>query len=283
MTSRTIILTVLTLVAFAANSILCRMALKAELIDPASFTQIRILSGAAFLAPFFYLRRAAVLPLRRRDWRPAAALFIYAVAFSFAYVSLSAAAGALILFGAVQFTMIGADLARGARPGLAQWAGVAIAFAGLVYLFAPGLSAPPLVGAALMAAAGAAWGVYSLMGKGEADPVAATARNFALAAPLAFAATLLSGGAHVAPQGAILAVLSGALASGAGYVVWYRALKGLSTMNAAVVQLAVPAIAALGGVLLLGETMTLRLAVASALILGGIYLAIRKTPRGRAR
>ena len=142
MAGRTILLTAITLVAFAANSVLCRMALKADLIDPATFTEIRMLSGALFLAPFFYARRASVLPIRWRDWRPAAALFLYAIAFSFAYVSLSAGAGALILFGVVQITMISVGVAKGARPKALQWAGVAIAFAGLVYLLAPGLSAP---------------------------------------------------------------------------------------------------------------------------------------------
>lgn len=273
---RIVLLTAATLVAFAANSILCRMALKAELIDPASFTQIRLLSGAAFLAPFFYLRRARVTPLRLCDGWAAAALFVYAAAFSFAYVTLDAAAGALILFGAVQFTMIGAGVAAGARPGLGQWAGVATAFAGLVYLLAPGLAAPPPAGAALMAAAGVAWGAYSLMGRNDADPVAGTARNFLLAAPLALALILSPGAKTAEPSGIMLAIVSGAIASGAGYVIWYSALRGLTTMSASVVQLAVPIIAALGGVFVLDEALTVRLAIASVLTLGGIYLAIRK-------
>lgn len=269
-------LTALTLIAFAANSVLCRMALNADLIDPASFTEIRMLSGAAFLAPFFILRRKFILPLRLSDWRPAAALFTYAVAFSFAYVSLSAATGALILFGVVQITMIGFGVVKGARPNALQWTGVALAFGGLVYLLAPGLCSPPLASAALMASAGAAWGAYSLMGKGERDPVAATARNFALAAPAAVLMVFLPGEKSIALGGAALAVASGAIASGAGYVIWYRALKGLTAMRASVVQLAVPVIAASGGVLLLGEAVTLRLAIASLFVLGGIYLAIRR-------
>jgi len=276
MTSRTLVLTSVTLIAFAANSVLCRMALKAELIDPATFTEVRMLSGALFLAPFFYARRAAVMPFAGRDWLPAAALFLYAIAFSFAYVSLSAAAGALILFGVVQITMISVGVVRGARPGALQWAGVAIAFAGLVYLLVPGLSAPPLRGAALMAVAGVGWGAYSLMGKGETDPVAGTARNFLLAAPLSIALLLWPAETHATGGGVALAIVSGAFASGAGYVIWYSALKGLATVSASVVQLAVPAIAALGGVVFLSEAMTLRLIVGSILILGGIFLAGRK-------
>ncbi len=275
MTRQTFILTVLTLIAFAANSILCRMALKAEIIDPVSFTQIRLFSGVVFLAPFFYMRRAAILPIKRQDFRAAAALFVYAIAFSLAYVSLDAGAGALILFGMVQLTMIGAGIAGGLRPGALQWAGVALAFAGLIYLLAPGFTAPPLAGAALMALAGVAWGAYSLLGRGEADPTGATARNFLLTLPLVLLLFLATHEMRIEPAGVALAVLSGAIASGAGYVIWYRALKGLTTVNASVVQLAVPAIAALGGVALLGEMLTLRLAIASVLILGGIYLSIR--------
>ena len=275
MTRQTFFLTILTLIAFAANSVLCRMALKAELIDPVSFTQIRLFAGAVFLAPFFYRHREALLPIKRRDFGGALALFVYAIAFSLAYVSLDAGAGALVLFGVVQLTMVGVGVAGGARPGLVQWAGVVLAFAGLTYLLGPGLTAPPLAGAGLMAVAGVAWGVYSLLGKGEHNPVGATARNFALAAPLALLLFLVTSEVHIEPQGFALAALSGAIASGAGYVIWYRALKDLTTVNASVVQLAVPAIAALGGVALLGEALTLRLVVASLLILGGIYLTTR--------
>lgn len=277
---KTALLTLLALVAFAANSVICRLALKDGAIDPVSFTQVRLLAGAAFLAPFFWIRRKALWPPKSADWRPAAALFVYAIAFSLAYVTLSAAAGALILFGVVQFTMIGAGAARGERPkGLALF-GVAAAFAGLVYLMTPGLAAPPLAGAALMAVAGLAWGAYSLFGKGAGDPVGATARNFLFAAPVAALIGLAPHTAQLSMEGAALAALSGALASGAGYVVWYRALRDLSSLDASVVQLAVPVIAALGGVALIGEAVTARLAIASALILGGIFIAIRA---GRAR
>ena len=279
MTRQTFFLTVLTLLAFAANSLLCRMALKAELIDPVSFTQIRLFSGALFLVPFFYAKREILLPIKIADGRAALALFVYAVAFSLAYVSLDAGVGALILFGMVQFTMIGFATLKGSRPGVMQCAGIAAGLAGLVYLTAPGLSAPPLGGAMLMAAAGIAWGVYSLLGKTEADPVGATARNFLLTLPFLFLLFLTPRSAHVSWHGVALAIASGAIASGAGYVIWYRALKGLSTMNASIVQLAVPAIAALGGIALLSEPLTMRLLIASVLILGGIYLSIRFSER----
>ncbi len=276
---QTLALTIFTLIAFAANSLLCRMALKAELIDPISFTQIRLASGALFLAPFFYLKRAQLLPIKIADSRAALALFVYAIAFSLAYVNLDAGAGALILFGIVQFTMIGVAIAKGSRPVMMQWAGIAAGLAGLIYLTALGLSAPPLGGALLMAAAGIAWGVYSLLGKTEADPVGATARNFLLTLPFVFLLFLTPRSVSVSLHGVALAIASGALASGAGYVIWYRALKGLSMTNASIVQLAVPIIAAIGGILLLTEPLTMRLLIASVLILGGIYLSIRFSQR----
>ena len=279
MTRQTFFLTVFTVLAFAANSLLCRMALKAELIDPVSFTQIRLFSGALFLAPFFYAKREILWPIKAADGRATLALFIYAIAFSLAYVSLDAGAGALILFGMVQFTMIGFAILKGSRPGAMQWTGIATGLAGLVYLTSPGLSAPSLGGALLMAAAGIAWGAYSLLGKTEADPVGATARNFLLTLPFLFLLFLMPRSAHASLHGVALAIASGALASGAGYVIWYRALKGLSTMNASIVQLAVPVIAALGGIALLSEPLTARLLVSSVLVLGGIYLSIRFSQR----
>ena len=274
-TWRTGVLTTLAMIAFAANSILCRMALKDELIDPVSFTQIRLAAGALALFPFLLARRARVLPIRPRDLAPAFALFAYSIGFSLAYVGLDAAAGALILFACVQISMIAIGAASGARPKALEWTGFAVAFAGLVYLLSPGLSAPPVASALLMAAAGVAWGVYSVLGRGAADAVAATARNFALALP--FAALLLLAGApwsDAAPAGVGLAVLSGAVTSGLGYVIWYAALKGLSAMAAPIVQLSVPVIAAAGGVALLGEPLTFRLALASVFILGGIFVTV---------
>jgi len=277
MSRRTLLLlTTLALVAFAANSVLCRMALRDALIDPISSTQIRLAAGALTLAPFLFARRDHILPVRARDIAPAAALFAYALAFSLAYVSLEAGAGALILFAAVQISMIGIGVIRGARPTPLEWSGLVISFVGLSYLLAPGLSAPPIASALLMMLAGAAWGVYSILGKKEPDPVAATARNFTLTLPLV--AVLFVAGApwtEATPAGIALAAASGAIASGLGYVIWYAALRDLNAMAAPIVQLAVPAIAALGGVALLSEPLTIRMLIASALILGGILVALR--------
>jgi drug/metabolite transporter (DMT)-like permease len=283
MRSHTGLLTVLTLLAFAANSVLCRIALKQDLIDPIAFTQIRLLSGAFVLTPFLIRRRTDLFPLRAGHWQSALALFVYAITFSLAYVALDAGTGALILFALVQISMIGLGIMAGARPGLLEWTGLGVAFAGLIYLFAPGLSAPPLVGALLMAVSGIAWGIYSRLGRGEADPIASTARNFILTVPLAL--LLFLGGpswSSAAPAGIALAVASGALASGIGYVLWYSALKGLPNMTASVAQLAVPIIAAIGGILFIGESVSLRLAISTALILGGIYVTIRGGAKDKA-
>jgi drug/metabolite transporter (DMT)-like permease len=277
---RTLPLTLAALAAFAANSVLCRMALAEGQIDPVSFTQIRLASGALVLLPFFWRRRASVWPPRATDWRPALALFVYAIGFSLAYVALDAGTGALILFATVQVSMIGFGIAGGDRPGPVEWAGLAVALAGLGWLLVPGLHAPPVWAAALMGAAGIAWGVYSLMGRGEADPVAATARNFVFTVPLGLA-LFLSGPPLTEAQaaGIGLAVASGALTSGLGYVIWYAALRGLTPMSASIVQLSVPAVAAAGGIVFLGEALTLRLAAATALILGGIYVTVRASRR----
>jgi drug/metabolite transporter (DMT)-like permease len=278
--ARTLILTVVTLVAFAANSIFCRLALKQDLIDPVAFTQVRLLSGAFVLFPLLFLRRGQRL-LVPGFWRPAVALFAYAIAFSLAYVAMGAGTGALILFATVQITMIGLAMLRGLRPGVLEWLGLGVAFAGLVLLVAPGVSAPPGASALLMAVAGVAWGIYTVLGKGEGDPIHATARNFVLAIPLSlalFAAGPLWSGA--APEGIALAAVSGGVTSALGYIFWYAALKGLGTMQASIVQVASPVLVAIGGILFLGESFTLRLLVAAALILGGIVLTIRA---GRSR
>lgn len=272
---RTALLTLFTMIAFAANSILCRMALGAAAIDPVSFTTIRIVSGAVVLVFLARMVARNAPSLARTGWKSPAALFIYAIAFSFAYLSLDAGVGALILFGAVQVTMIGAGLARGERPHPGQWIGLALAVGGLLYLMFPGATAPPVGGALLMAAAGVAWGVYSLRGGGAVNPIALTAFNFGRAsaftlATSVFALRLLD----ITPRGAILAVLSGAVTSGLGYALWYRALRGHTATSAAIVQLSVPIIAALGGGALLDEVFTLRLGIASAITLGGVLLAI---------
>jgi drug/metabolite transporter (DMT)-like permease len=263
------------LVAFAANSILCRLALRSGAIDAANFSLIRLGSGALMLAAVVAASRHRAAADSRRNWASALLLFGYASAFSVAYLSLSASTGALILFGSVQATMIVVGLGTGERPHPLQWVGLVLALGGLAYLVSPGLTAPSFKGSVLMAGAGAAWGVYSLRGRGVAAPLRVTADNFALAtAPAFLLALLLLRGMVVTPRGAALAVASGSITSGLGYVAWYGALRGLSATRAAIVQLAVPVIAAAGGVVLLGEAVSTRLVLASLAVLGGVGMAI---------
>ncbi len=271
----TLLLTVLALVAFAANSLLCRLALRGGAIDPASFTGLRLLSGAAMLLVVSGMRPNPGGAAPRRAWYPAAMLFLYAAAFSLAYVSLSAGTGALILFGAVQVTMLMAAMRQGERPGAMQWTGLFAAVAGIVYLVLPGLAAPSPVGALLMATAGVAWGLYSVWGRGSADPLGQTRRNFVLTIPMVAVFVLAwLPRLEVTGRGALLAVISGAVTSGLGYVIWYRALRGLSGVTASLVQLATPVLAAVGGIVFLAEPLSTRLVVATALVLGGIGLAV---------
>lgn len=271
---RTALLTALALLAFAGNSILCRMALGSHAISPAGFTAVRLGTGAAALWLLVALRSGGV-PKHAGQWTSAAALFAYAAAFSFAYVSLGAGTGALILFGAVQLTMILAGLRAGERPAAAEWIGLGLAVSGLVVLAFPGLTSPAPAGAALMAAAGVAWGVYSLRGRGSAEALRNTAGNFLLTVPMAALLLAVAGGtAGWTARGALLAAISGALASGVGYAIWYTALPSLTATRAALVQLLVPVIAAAGGVALLGEAVPLRLPIAAALVLGGVALAV---------
>jgi drug/metabolite transporter (DMT)-like permease len=268
-------LTAFAMTAFAANSLLCRLALRDGHIDPASFTSLRLVSGALVL--WILVRASRQGRGRGGNWVSAFALFAYAAAFSYAYISLPAGAGALLLFGAVQATMLLSGLRSGERLGPLQTTGLILALAGLAFMLLPGLSAPPLIGTCLMLAAGVAWGVYSLRGRGAANPADTTAGNFLRAAPLALVlSTVMLPRLHADATGAGYALASGALASGLGYVVWYAALKGLSATRAAVVQLSAPVIAAFGGVLLLGESVTPRLLVASCAILGGVALAVMK-------
>lgn len=282
---RLALLTLLALIAFAANSILCRLALGNELIDPISYTIVRLLSGAIVLA---ILARAW-----RGSWWAAVLLFLYAAPFSLAYVELTTGTGALIAFSAVQLTMIGASIISGRHPRLMEWLGLGLAMAGLYLLVRPGLAAPSPIGALMMSVAGASWGLYSLIGRRSTDPLLETAGNFARASLLA----LLLGGVilvaqnqgllrslpvgiapaisiHVSPVGLLLAVSSGAVTSALGYVVWYAALRGLAATRAALVQTSVPVLAAIGGILLLGEPATPRLAVAGGMILTGIVLTL---------
>ncbi|HEX7635279.1 MAG TPA: DMT family transporter [Noviherbaspirillum sp.] len=277
---RTVALVATAMLAFAANSLLCRLALQQGSIDPASFASIRLVSGALALIVIAKVRTGHSLS-SHADWISAVMLFAYIAFFSFAYLALSAGTGALILFGCVQLTMLGAGLRAGEMFDAIAWFGLALAFAGLVYLVSPGIEAPPLFGAASMAIAGVAWGVYSLRGRNVIDPLAATAGNFARAALPAIALNLaFISGSHISKGGFILAVASGAITSGAGYVVWYAALRHLSAMRAATVQLSVPLIAAIGGAVFLSETVTPRLTVAAFAILGGIALVL--TRRGRS-
>lgn len=271
--ARVLILSLLAMLAFAANSLLCRLALKETGIDAASFTTIRLISGALVL--WLIVRLCGNGQRPGGNWRSGMALFAYAACFSFAYIDLSAATGALLLFGAVQATMIGVGLWRGERLRPLQLAGLAAALGGLAWLMLPGLAAPPLKEALLMLAAGAAWGVYSLRGRGAGDPTCVTAGNFLRAAPLAAALSmLLFPWMAMDSLGAWYAVLSGALASGVGYAIWYAALPGLSATTAATMQLSVPVIAAAGGVVLLGEPLGWHLVLASLAILGGVALVI---------
>lgn len=270
-------LTLLALLAFAGNSLLCRAALRDTAIDPASFTLLRILAGAAVLAVLVALRSPAAL--RAGSWTSATALFAYAIAFSYAYIGLSAGSGALILFGAVQSSMLGWALLRGERFGAVQTLGFVLAIAGLVGLLLPGLSAPPLAAALLMLLAGVAWGVYSLRGRGAGDPTAVTAGNFLRAVPMALGAIALAllvapASVQIDVPGSVYAIASGALTSGLGYAIWYRALPLLRASTAATVQLSVPVITALAGVLLLSEPLSLRLVLASIAVLGGVALVV---------
>jgi drug/metabolite transporter (DMT)-like permease len=275
--SRTGALTAVALCAFAGNSLLCRLALTRTTIDAASFTTIRVLSGAIML--LLIVRFRSGVRHAGGSWASALALFVYAAGFSFAYVKLTAGTGALLLFGAVQATMISVGVLRGERLSILQSGGLLIAYAGLIGLVLPGLAAPPLLSAALMVLAGVAWGVYSLRGKGVGDPTAVTAGNFARAIPFAL---LVSGLAvrqrSVDSSGVLYAIASGALASGVGYSIWYTALRTLPATTAATVQLSVPVIAAVGGILLLHEPLTVRLATAACAILGGVALVVL-TPR----
>lgn len=279
---RTFTLTAATMVAFAANSLFCRQALGVGHIDPVAFTAVRLTSGALILAVLVAASdvNGTRAVFRQGNWRSATALLVYAIAFSLAYVTLEAGAGALILFAFVQATMIGVGLWRGHRPGRTEWAGMLIAMAGLAYLLSPGLNAPPALGAALMALAGIAWGAYSLFGRTAQSPTAATAGNFLRAAPLMLVlAVFMWPNLYADIDGLLLAVASGALASGIGYAIWYAALPGLAASTAATVQLTVPAIAAVGGVVFLDESFTLRLVLASILILSGVALSIQGRQR----
>ena len=268
-------LTILAMVAFAGNSLLCRAALKQTEIDAASFTSIRLLSGVIILWLLVSLRRSRTSEDGQGNWLSAIALFIYAAGFSYAYISLETGAGALLLFGAVQATMIGYGFYKGERLNKLQSIGLILAFAGIIGLMLPGLSAPPLIGSVVMLTAGIAWGIYSIRGKGAGDPTLISAGNFLRTIPfvaILTAVTLNSQSLDTA--GIWYAVASGALASGLGYAIWYSVLPSLKSTTASTVQLSVPVIAAIAGIVFLSEPLTMRFALASIALLGGIALVI---------
>jgi drug/metabolite transporter (DMT)-like permease len=270
---RVVVLTSLAMVAFTGNSLLCRIALKQTQIDAASFTAIRLVSGALTLWLLGRVRSDTIAG--EGNWLSALALFGYAAGFSFAYTTLTAATGALLLFGAVQVTMIGWGVWAGERLTSTQWLGLSLACAGLIGLSLPGVAAPSLVGAALMLGAGVSWGAYSLRGKGAGDPMRVTGGNFLRAVPIAAMWSVCTmDTASLDATGMVYAVASGALTSGVGYAIWYTALPALRATTAATVQLCVPVVAAVGGVLFLGEAITWRTSLASMAILGGIALVI---------
>jgi drug/metabolite transporter (DMT)-like permease len=270
---RLISLTSLAMMAFAGNSLLCRLALKNSAVDAATFTSVRLISGTVVLLLIVSVTRSK--PGRLGNWPSAIALFAYASGFSYAYVSLPAATGALLLFGAVQSTMIGHAIWKGARLNKIQLLGLTMATCGLIGMFLPGLSMPPLLGSLLMLGAGIAWGVYSLRAKGMGDPTEVTAGNFLRSVPFALVLSMLMlDRASLNATGLGYAATSGALTSGLGYAIWYRVLPAIRSTSAATVQLSVPVVAAVGGVLFLGESVTLRLILASIAILGGVALTI---------
>ena len=301
--AKTLIYTAFALIAFAFNSILCRLALRGHEADAVGFTTVRLVSGAVMLVVISFVvsngRNLSgsegargdetaesgaknTLPTGRvsavfdgGSWVSAALIFLYAICFSLAYLDLSAGTGALILFGSVQIAMIGIGIFRGERPRWGEWLGIFVAFGGLIYLVMPGIESPPVGSSILMAAAGTSWAVYTIRGKGSANALADTTGNFVRAVPMIAAVLLIfASGLKITNLGIFLAVVSGAVTSGVGYTVWYAALKFHTSTRAAVLQLSVPVIAAVLGIVLLGETANARLAVASALILGGIAVVI---------
>lgn len=268
-------LTTLALVAFAGNSVLCRIALKEGSIDAASFSSVRLVSGAIALLVILYATNRGTRPVSYGSWMSATMLFLYAVCFSFAYISLDTGIGALILFGMVQATMVAGALWVGDRPTVAEWIGWLLAVSGFIYLVSPGLTAPSPVGSVLMGIAGIGWGIYSLRGRKEPFALSGTTYNFVRSVPLVIVVSALSlKEMHLSTNGIVLAILSGAITSGVGYAIWYSALRSISSMQAAMVQLSVPVLAAAGGVLFLAESVSLRLILSALLILGGILVAV---------
>ncbi len=274
---KTIIYTTLALIAFAANSVICRLALKDGAIDPGMFTSIRLSSGAAVLIALVFFSKNRRHEKSKGSWTSAGMLFLYAAAFSYAYVSLETGIGALIAFGVVQITMIASSLISGYKMNGMEWLGILLALAGFLYLLLPGASAPSLSGFILMSLSGIGWGIYSLRGKKSKHPLVDTAYNFLRSLPfLILLIYFLAQESNYSTKGILLALLSGIVTSGIGYTIWYTALKGLNSIQASIVQLLVPVLAAIGGVIFIGELISLRLMASSLMILGGILLLIIK-------
>ena len=274
-TFKIIVLTTLALIAFAANSVLCRLALGGKTIDASGFTSVRLLSGALVLYLIISLGKNKTSPTKNGSWFSAIMLFLYAITFSYAYISLDTGTGALILFGAVQITMILLSIYYGNRLHFTEWIGVIIAFTGFVYLLLPGVHMPSIRGFILMTLAGIAWGFYTVHGRASTNPVRDTAYNFLKTIPLVLILIAITfKQVNYSTEGIVLAMVSGGITSGIGYTIWYMALRGLSSVQAAVLQLLVPIIAAFGGVLFISEKITLRLTTASLLILGGILMVL---------
>lgn len=272
---KTVSCTLFALIAFAGNSVLCRMALGDRTIDPSSFTVVRLLSGIVMLMIVLKFTARTKRSFANGSWISAFMLFLYAIAFSFAYISLDTGTGALVLFGAVQMTMVFISFMRGNRMHISEWVGILIAVTGFVYLVLPSVTTPTFLGFVLMSAAGIAWGIYTLHGRTSMDPLRDTAFNFVRTTPFIIALVLLAiPSIHLSAEGVMLAVFAGGIASGIGYTVWYVALGGLSTTEAAVVQLSVPVIAAVGGLVFLSEAMTVRSVLAAVMILGGILTVV---------
>ena len=275
---KTLFFTGCALVAFAANSVLCRLALGDGTIDAASFTTIRLLSGAIALLIILNLdstKNSTSISASKGNWAAAVMLFLYAATFSYAYITLDTGTGALILFGTVQITMILVTLVTGGRLHISEWLGALVAFAGFIYLVLPNVSSPSINGFILMTISGIGWGAYTLMGRGSKNPLNDNARNFALTIPLILILAIFTfKHSQVTTEGILLSLGSGAIASGLGYTIWYLALRGLSATQAGVVQLLVPIIAAFGGVIFVSETISLRLTISALLILGGIALVV---------
>ena len=270
---KTILYTLIALLAFAGNSVLCRYALKGDAIDAASFTSIRLISGAVLLVFLVMLKNKGALNLKAGSWLSAFYLFVYMVTFSYAYITLDTGIGALILFGAVQMTMVIFSMVKGKKLQLVEWIGLIIAFSGLALLLLPSGSAPSMTGFVLMAISGIAWGGYTLAGKGAKSPLIATSNNFLRTLPFVIGLVLFTfDSATISNDGVLLAIVSGALTSGLGYAIWYAALEGLKVTQAAVLQLTVPIIASFGGVIFTSEAITLQLVISSLCVLGGILI-----------